>query len=176
MKNVWLKLVLVAWSCFMIVGLCANWPAAELEQGPTPSLPTVEECGVEPFDQCFAAALRDRMAYMGARKEFVENRPIKVTSNIGAFIAIWGSGSILIGIYRNRRNSKRISYLTSPLVTLVGTSMYFVEGGSNAEGLMSRTASLGLFIAVTGLFFTLIFAVFPGVLASLRKLFENAQE
>lgn len=173
MKNILLKLVLVAWSSVVIVGLYANWPATELAQGPMPSLPTVEECGVEPFDQCFAAALRARMAYMGARKEFVENRPIKVTSNIWACIAIWGTGSILIGIYRNRKNSKRISYLASPLVTLVGTSMYFVEGGSNAEGLMSRTASLGLFIAFTGLFFTLIFAVFPDVLASLRKLFEH---
>ncbi|MFJ2456682.1 hypothetical protein ACIOWK_34155 [Pseudomonas protegens] len=172
-KNIWLALVLVVWSSIVIGIVGIYWPAAQRIQGPPPSLPTLEECGNTPFDQCFASALRSRMAFIGVQRDFFENHPRRIVSHVGSGVAIWGIGSLLIGIYRNRKDSKRASYLVSLLPTLVGVSIYFLGGGSSAEGIMSRESSLGLVITFFGLFLILFFSTIPGALESMRKLFER---
>ena len=77
------------WTVIFCACLYATWPAKLLPPEPIPKLPTIEQCGFDRWETCFAEAATQRQWIATRHEEFADAYPVRVRDQLLLGAAIW---------------------------------------------------------------------------------------
>jgi len=90
------------WTVLVCAGLYASWPAKSLEPEPLPKLATIEQCGFDQWEKCFAKTLTERQWISTRHKEFADAYPVRVRDQLLIGAAVWLIPLGLVCLIRNQ--------------------------------------------------------------------------